>query len=85
VAEDVGFALGEATSKRDRVLSGLRTADRRTLGAIAERLGRRFSPTTPYRVMMTCESEGPPALQIETLTVKNQSRSTARLRPRETT
>ncbi len=41
-AEDAGFSLGEAASKRDRVLAGLKTADRKTLGAIAERLGRRF-------------------------------------------
>ena len=43
VAEDLGFSLGEATSKRDRVLAGLKAADRKTLGAIAERLGRRFT------------------------------------------
>jgi len=43
VAEDVGFALGEATSKRDRALAGLKTADRKTLGAIAEHVGRRFT------------------------------------------
>jgi hypothetical protein len=48
VAEDVGFALGEATSKRDRVLAGLKTADRKTLGAIAEHVGRR-SPTSIWK------------------------------------
>lgn len=42
-AEDAGFSLGEAASKRDRVLAGLKSADRKTLGAIAERVGRRFA------------------------------------------
>ena len=42
-AEDAGFSLGEAVSKRDRVLAGLKNADRTTLGAIAQRLGCRFA------------------------------------------
>ncbi|KLK91879.1 hypothetical protein AA309_17380 [Microvirga vignae] len=42
-AEDAGFSLGEAVSKRDRVLAGLKTADRKTLGAIAQRIGTRFA------------------------------------------
>ena len=43
VAEDAGFSVGEAASKRDRALTGLKTADRKTLGAIAERIGRQFA------------------------------------------
>jgi hypothetical protein len=43
VAEDVGFSVGEAASKRDRALAGLKIVDRKTLGAIAERVGRRFA------------------------------------------
>jgi hypothetical protein len=66
VAEDVGFALGEATSKRDRVLAGLKTADRKTLGAIAERVGRRFTDFDFEESGCLVLEEGEPPISVIT-------------------
>ncbi|WP_407523733.1 hypothetical protein [Methylobacterium oryzisoli] len=64
-AEDAGFSLGEAISKRDRVLAGLAVTDRKTLGAIAQRIGRRYSDfaleETGYLVL---EEGEPPISEI---------------------
>lgn len=61
-AADAGFSPGDAVSKRDRVMAGLSNVDRKTLGAIAQRLGARFSDHDLEEVGFRVLEEGEPPI-----------------------